>query len=127
MVVIFMAVGRDGGPPQEDLFISFARDSGWSPPRALDPPINVLHDEDLAQAIVDRVLERGRLLLLDGPSMRTKHLGFDNPLFSAEASTQGARISRNPQPGSRTFSNFNRYAFVVLCLDDAVSQSLMLH
>jgi DNA replication protein DnaC len=29
---------------------------------------SVLHDEDLAQAIVDRILERGRLLTLDGPS-----------------------------------------------------------
>ena len=38
----------------------------------------VLHDDDLAQAIVDRVLERGRLLHLDGPSMRTKHLGLDD-------------------------------------------------
>ena len=38
----------------------------------------VLHDDDLAQAIVDRVLERGRLLTLDGPSMRTKHLGLDD-------------------------------------------------
>lgn len=37
----------------------------------------VLHDDDLAAAIVDRVLERGRLLHLDGPSMRTKHLGPD--------------------------------------------------
>jgi len=34
----------------------------------------VLHDEDLAEAIVDRILERGRLLRLDGPSVRTKHL-----------------------------------------------------
>lgn len=33
---------------------------------------SVLHDEDLAHAIVDRVLERGRLLTLDGPSLRTK-------------------------------------------------------
>jgi len=39
----------------------------------------VLHDEDLAQAIVDRILERGRLLTLDGPSHRTKHLGLDDP------------------------------------------------
>ncbi len=31
----------------------------------------VLHDYDLAQAILDRVLERGRLLRLDGPSVRT--------------------------------------------------------
>jgi len=38
---------------------------------------HVLHDDDLAQAIVDRVLERGRLVQLDGPSMRTKHLPLD--------------------------------------------------
>ncbi len=34
----------------------------------------VLHDDDLAHAIVDRILHRGRLLRLDGPSVRTKHL-----------------------------------------------------
>jgi DNA replication protein DnaC len=65
--------------------------SGWG---------RVLHDEDLAQAIVDRVLERGRLLTLDGPSMRTKHLGLDQA--HAEASNQGAdnlaRISGIPRP-----------------------------
>jgi DNA replication protein DnaC len=37
----------------------------------------VLHDDDLAEAIVDRILERGRLLRLDGPSLRTKHLPED--------------------------------------------------
>src|SRR5438270_6910144 len=37
----------------------------------------VLHDEDLAQAIIDRVLERGRLLRLDGPSVRTLHVDLD--------------------------------------------------
>jgi DNA replication protein DnaC/molybdopterin/thiamine biosynthesis adenylyltransferase len=60
----------------------------------------VLHDEDLAQAIVDRVLERGRLLTLDGPSIRTKHLGLDDA--QAGASNQGvndsARISGIPVP-----------------------------
>jgi DNA replication protein DnaC len=38
---------------------------------------DVLHDDDLAEAIVDRVLERGRLLRLDGPSLRTNHLAPD--------------------------------------------------
>src|SRR5438093_3982559 len=52
----------------------------------------VLHDEDLAQAIVDRVLERGRLLTLDGPSIRTKHLGLDEA--QAGASNQGADLAR---------------------------------
>jgi DNA replication protein DnaC len=60
----------------------------------------VLHDEDLAQAIVDRVLERGRLLTLDGPSIRTMHLGLDET--PAGASNQGvndsARISGIPVP-----------------------------
>src|SRR5437870_8287200 len=60
---------------------------------------NVLHDEDLAHAIVDRILERGRMLTLDGPSLRTKQLGLDDPT-ATPASTQlaslagkGARIS----------------------------------
>jgi DNA replication protein DnaC len=60
----------------------------------------VLHDDDLAQAIVDRVLERGRLLALDGPSIRTRHLGLDEAL--AEPSNHGvsdsARISGIPVP-----------------------------
>lgn len=37
-----------------------------------------LHDYDLAEAILDRVLERGRIIALEGPSMRTRHLkGID--------------------------------------------------
>ena len=35
---------------------------------------DVLHDEDLADAIVDRILERGRVLKLDGPSIRSRHV-----------------------------------------------------
>ena len=55
----------------------------------------VLHDEDLAHAIVDRVLERGRFLTLDGPSMRTKHLGIDDPTSEGSPTVvnQPARIS----------------------------------
>ncbi len=34
----------------------------------------VLHDPDLAEAITDRVLERGRLIQLRGSSYRTRHL-----------------------------------------------------
>jgi len=37
----------------------------------------VLHDEDLAAAILDRVLERGRVIQLDGPSGRTDHLNLE--------------------------------------------------
>jgi DNA replication protein DnaC len=34
----------------------------------------VLHDPDLAEAILDRVLERGRVIEMRGPSYRTRHL-----------------------------------------------------
>src|SRR5258708_9206388 len=45
----------------------------------------VLHDEDLAAAILDRVLERGRFVHLDGPSGRTRHLSLEQDLpFKAE-------------------------------------------
>lgn len=59
----------------------------------------VLHDDDLAHAIIDRILERGRMLILDGPSMRTRHLGLDDPTANpastqtASLSDEGARIS----------------------------------
>lgn len=44
---------------------------------------DVLHDHDLAEAIVDRVLERGRLIVMDGPSYRTRHLeGLDHSTLS---------------------------------------------
>jgi hypothetical protein len=52
----------------------------------------VLHDEDLAQAIIDRVLERGRLLRLDGPSVRTLHVNLDDAL--KEDSDQAADLVR---------------------------------
>ncbi len=49
----------------------------------------VLHDPDLAEAILDRILERGRIIVLDGPSMRTRHLS-NTP---QKAKEKGARIS----------------------------------
>jgi IstB-like ATP binding protein len=52
----------------------------------------VLHDEDLAQAILDRVLERGRLLRLDGPSVRTLHGNLDEAM--KEDSDQEADLVR---------------------------------
>lgn len=58
----------------------------------------VLHDNDLAAAIVDRVLERGRLLHLDGPSMRTKHLGPDAPALD-ERQPSAAIPALEPQRG----------------------------
>lgn len=62
----------------------------------------VLHDDDLADAIVDRILHRGRLLRLDGPSVRTKHLPDD---AEPDPSTQdqsrrisGIRAAEFPEP-----------------------------
>ena len=55
----------------------------------------VLHDPDLAAAILDRVLERGQLLPLDGPSGRTRHLKLDQ-VFPEDA--KDARISGSPGP-----------------------------
>ena len=65
----------------------------------------VLHDPDLAQAIIDRVLERGRLFQLDGPSMRTRHLELDEHP-PQEAPSPPGRISgiataEFPEPTSR--------------------------
>ena len=53
----------------------------------------VLHDEDLAQAIIDRVLERGRLLRLDGPSVRTLHVNLDEAM--KEDSDQAGGLDQN--------------------------------
>ncbi len=53
----------------------------------------VLHDDDLADAIVDRILERGRHLRLDGPSLRTKHLPSSDEGEIVQPSTPSRRIS----------------------------------
>src|SRR5262249_44386650 len=44
------------------------------------------------------VLERGRLLKLDGPSIRTQHLGLDAPAHAAAGSPHVARISGIDSP-----------------------------
>jgi DNA replication protein DnaC len=60
----------------------------------------VLHDEDLAQAIIDRILERGRHLALDGPSMRTRHIELDELTNDEEepARISGKQRSDFPEP-----------------------------
>jgi hypothetical protein len=52
----------------------------------------VLHDDDLVQAIMERVLERGTLLRLDGPSVRTLHVNLDEAM--KEDSDQHADLIR---------------------------------
>ena len=62
----------------------------------------VLHDEDLAAAIVDRILHRGRLLTLDGPSARTKHHhGLDDLVAEPHeevATFPGKQGAKFPEP-----------------------------
>ncbi len=58
----------------------------------------VLHDPDLAEAILDRVLERGRHLELRGPSSRTRHLTLDLRQAAEPRSPAAARISGNHRP-----------------------------
>jgi DNA replication protein DnaC len=58
----------------------------------------VLHDDDLAEAIVDRILERGRHLRLDGPSVRTRHLAPDTTLEDTDSGRDGVRISGTDPP-----------------------------
>src|SRR5215469_15211521 len=70
----------------------------------------VLHDEDMAAAILDRVLERGRFIHLDGPSGRTRHLNSDGDLCN---STKRARISgisgpEYPEPTTSNSANATR-------------------
>jgi len=64
---------------------------------------DALHDDDLAEAIVDRILERGRLLRLDGPSVRTKHLpndelGTNDPNSSSSVRFSGIAAPEFPEP-----------------------------
>src|SRR4029077_16033925 len=60
----------------------------------------VLHDEDLAAAILDRVLERGRFIPLDGPSGRTRHLNLEEvlPENSERVRISGNNGSEFPEP-----------------------------
>ncbi len=74
----------------------------------------VLHDDDLADAIVDRILERGRLLRLDGPSVRTKHLPADELQSQDQEDSVHRRVSGKrtaefpePTPADRVLSSPN--------------------
>jgi len=90
--VLFHVVNERHRHHRSMIFTTQKRTSDWG---------RVLHDQDLGDAIVDRVLERGRLLRLDGPSIRTQHLDpidLDDPAAPAAPSAQPARISGTPLP-----------------------------
>jgi DNA replication protein DnaC len=60
----------------------------------------VLHDPDLAETILDRVLERGRWITLDGPSGRTRHLKGETSIAptSTGARIPGKSVPEFPEP-----------------------------
>lgn len=62
----------------------------------------VLHDHDLAVAILDRVLERGRLITLDGPSARTRHINLDEALPQNDQRSRISGISESEFPEPTT-------------------------
>ena len=66
----------------------------------------VLHDEDLAAAILDRVLEHGRFIRLDGPSGRTRHLKLEEvlPTTTERAKISGNRVPEFPEPTTHSSS-----------------------
>src|ERR1700757_334559 len=76
----------------------------------------VLHDEDLAAAILDRILERGRLIHLDGPSGRTRHINFDDalPATANRARISGISVPEFPEPTAlplRSYFTVSRRVF----------------
>ena len=67
--------------------------------KAIEEWGKVLHDADLAEAILDRLLERGRVLHFKGPSFRTRHL----------APKAGAIISGKDAPEFRELTHGNAH------------------
>ncbi|MGH9891201.1 MAG: IS21-like element helper ATPase IstB, partial [bacterium] len=62
----------------------------------------VLHDPDLAEAILDRALERGRVIQLRGPSFRTRHLPRESaPDPQGNRTPLEGTLERRPGPGGR--------------------------
>jgi DNA replication protein DnaC len=67
---------------------------------------DVLHDADLAEAIIDRVLARGRLIELRGRSYRTRHITKETPVEDPRppAKISGKQPPELPEPTSSTKS-----------------------
>jgi DNA replication protein DnaC len=82
--VLFHVVNERHTKKRSMVFTTNKHPRRWGP---------VLHDEDLADAIVDRILDRGRLLPLDGPSVRTKHLAGDAVFQDTLNDPEGRKVS----------------------------------
>ena len=65
----------------------------------------VLHDPDLAEAILDRVLERGRVLNFKGPSYRTRDLHSQGgSVFSRKVGPELRELTPQVQDGPDSYS-----------------------
>jgi DNA replication protein DnaC len=84
----------------------------------------VLHDEDMAAAILDRVLERGRFIHLDGPSGRTRHLNLEEilPAGADRARISGINAPEFPEPTK----SMGRKSITVLLVGETARSSLEL-
>ncbi len=58
----------------------------------------VVHDPDLGDVIVDRILERGTILGLDGPSVRSRHVNPGDLEPPDRVASEPARISGTDWP-----------------------------
>ena len=78
----------------------------------------VLHDSDLAAAILDRILERGRWITLDGPSGRTRHLKIENsfPHDHNGARISGKSVPQYPEP-TAVAPNLTNVLPILLCVE----------
>jgi hypothetical protein len=63
---------------------------------------HVLHDPDLAEVILDRVLERGQHIALGGRSYRTQHLDPETLASSAAPEPTEVRESGKPAKAARS-------------------------
>jgi hypothetical protein len=61
----------------------------------------VLHDPDLAEAILDRVLERGRVIEMRGSSYRTRHLEGKKIVPQGNRTLLEVNPEGGPGPGER--------------------------
>jgi hypothetical protein len=68
--------------------------------KSLKPSGPVRHDGDLAQGLLDRVFERGRLSRLDGPSVRTLQFTHHQRVRPAEG-PKGAAGAAGDEVGKR--------------------------
>jgi DNA replication protein DnaC len=80
--------------------------------KPLDRWAGVLHDKDLAEAIIDRVLARGRLIELRGTSYRTRHLKNTKddgaPLLDPSARVSGISKPEFQEPTLRRHEPLGR-------------------